>query len=251
MDIGHALRVCARPLALVLALVAAPDRAGAATEVPGAVESVGQAAAARLVEPAEPFGLAGAVPAAAADAARWREALEAVAADRAVLARCRGEPEGCPPAARQFLDIVESARGKQGRARLGAVNRAVNLALAYTSDLAQHGVADVWSAPLASFASGRGDCEDYAIAKYLALLELGVPAADLRLVVVEARRPGRHAVLAARLDGRWLVLDNARMPMVEDRDLAIYRAVAALGSGEDGAPAATRLAAAAPEPPSP
>jgi hypothetical protein len=32
-----------------------------------------------------------------------------------------------------------------------------------------------------------------------------------------------HAVVAARLEGRWLLLDNRRMVMVEDAQLRNYR----------------------------
>ena len=54
-----------------------------------------------------------------------------------------------------------------------------------------------------AFASNAGDCEDYAIAKYVALQEIGIAAADLRLVVVhdEATKQD-HAVAAVRYDGR-------------------------------------------------
>ena len=45
-----------------------------------------------------------------------------------------------------------------------------------SSDFTQHGEADRWSAPLATFATAKGDCEDYAIAKYVALREAGFPA---------------------------------------------------------------------------
>lgn len=247
MGIGHGPRAFARALPLALALfLAAPDFAGAAGRAPD-----GDEAAPRLLPadplPAGPFGLL-AAPAGHADAARWNAMLWAIEADRAVLARCRQEPGRCPGPAARLLETLAVAEGRDGRARLGAVNRAVNLALAYARDQAQHGVSDLWSAPLASFASGRADCEDYAIVKYLALGELGLPAADLRMVVVRRRAGDQHAVLAARLDGRWLVLDNARLALVEDRELSDYRAIAAFGPAGEPTPAApTRLAMAAPE----
>jgi predicted transglutaminase-like cysteine proteinase len=46
----------------------------------------------------------------------------------------------------------------------------VDLAIAPVSDEVQWGVPDHWSAPFETLQSGRGDCEDYAIVKYLALL---------------------------------------------------------------------------------
>ena len=108
-----------------------------------------------------------------------------------------------------------------GREKLDSVNRLVNSAIRYTSDLEQHGVADLWSAPLATFASGRGDCEDYAIAKYVLLRESGVAVEDLRLLLVRDTSIRQdHAVLAVRQDGRWLILDNrwtATLPSSEVR----------------------------------
>ena len=63
-------------------------------------------------------------------------------------------------------------RSLSGLARIGVINRAINFAIKATSDLAQWGVADHWSAPLETFMTSRGDREDYAIAKYLARLRL-------------------------------------------------------------------------------
>ena len=124
----------------------------------------------------------------------------------------------------QLLAIVDNARAREGRARLGEINRAINLAIRPMSDLAQYGQIDVWSSPLETFAHGAGDCEDYAIAKYVALRLAGVSADDLRLVVMRDTIRGEgHAVAAARLDGHWLMLDNNRMAMVEDADVRNYR----------------------------
>jgi predicted transglutaminase-like cysteine proteinase len=91
------------------------------------------------------------------------------------------------------------------------------------SDLALYGAEDVWSPPLATFAKGAGDCEDYAIAKFFAFQEAGVSADDLRIVVLrDDIREEDHAVVAARLDGEWLMLDNRRMVMVEDQQVPNY-----------------------------
>src|SRR5215470_4329613 len=157
----------------------------------------------------EPFGRVTEPATEGAVWAKWH-ALEAeINADLVLLARCRADANECSPAAQRFLTIVEIARARSGRARLGEVNRAVNLAIRPMSDLAQHGIIDRWSAPLATFTSGAGDCEDYAIAKYVALREAGMAGEDLRLVIVRHQPTFEdHAVLAARLDGRWLVLDH-------------------------------------------
>jgi len=71
---------------------------------------------------------------------------------------------------------------------------------------------------------GGGDCEDYAIAKYVALRLAGIAPEDLRIVVMHDTIHGEdHAVAAARLDGRWLTLDNNRMMMVEDTNVRNFR----------------------------
>jgi predicted transglutaminase-like cysteine proteinase len=170
--------------------------------------------------------------------ARWRAVVQTIAADRVVLARCRLDLDRCPDPARRLLEIIETARAKDGRARIGEVNRALNLSIAYASDRVQHGLDDVWSPPLLTLASGRGDCEDYALAKYLALLELGFESADLRIMIVETRLRRQHAILATRLRGEWLMLDNAHSLILEDQVLP-YRAIATFGGDDDPA----RLAA--------
>ncbi len=100
---------------------------------------------------------------------KWRGIEADIAKEHAVLEHCRTNPEGCPSNAAQFLRLISAVKAKSGRGQLDEANRAVNMAIRYVSDFAQHGEADRWSAPLATFATGKGDCEDYAIAKYVAL----------------------------------------------------------------------------------
>jgi predicted transglutaminase-like cysteine proteinase len=151
---------------------------------------------------------------------KWRGVAADIAREAETIAQCRASVAPCSPAATRFIAVIDEARTHDGRGRLEAVNRAVNDAIRYTSDMEQHGVADLWSAPLASFAAGRGDCEDYAIAKYVALRDSGVAAEDMRILLVRdlAVRED-HAVLAVRHAGRWMVLDNRRMALSEDSEL--------------------------------
>ncbi len=181
---------------------------------------------------AEPFGLFAAMLPEGPLPAKWREVERAVEAERATLAACRADPGTCDAPARQFLAIVALAASHEGRARLGRINRAINLAVRPVSDRAQHGVDDRWTAPLATLAAGAGDCEDYAIAKLVALREAGVAADDLRLVILRDTAGAEdHAVAAARLDGRWLILDNRTLALVEDGALVKYRPLFALDAG--------------------
>jgi predicted transglutaminase-like cysteine proteinase len=173
----------------------------------------------------EPFGIPTSVLSAGALREKWLGLERQLADERVQLALCDGDHERCvSPAALQLLAIVDSARAREGRARLGEINRAVNLAIRPMSDLAQYGEIDVWSPPLVTFAHGAGDCEDYAIAKFVALRLAGIAADDLRIVIMRDTVHGEdHAVAAARLDGRWLTLDNRRMAMVEDTQVRNYR----------------------------
>ncbi|QOZ52237.1 transglutaminase-like cysteine peptidase [Bradyrhizobium sp. CCBAU 53338] len=148
---------------------------------------------------------------------KWRAVEVEMGKDQAVLERCRSDAGSCPSYAAQFLRLVGAVKAKSGRARLEEVNLGVNTAIRYVSDLVQHHELDRWSSPLASFATGKGDCEDYAIAKYAALREAGIPDADMRLLLVRDRTVRQdHAVLAARLDGHWLILDNRWAGLRED-----------------------------------
>jgi len=180
-----------------------------------------------------PFGLAQTAPAAApaqAMTAKWKSLQSIIAIETRLMASCRAMPEVCAPSTARFLAIVDAARVENGRARAGLINRAINLAIRPARDNALFGVADVWQSPLMTFASGSGDCEDYAIAKYVALREAGLSTDDVRLVIVRDDALGEeHAVTAARIDGEWLILDNRKMVLLTDAQAADLKPLIALG----------------------
>jgi len=175
----------------------------------------------------EPFGLSTTMVAMGPLLEKWLGVEREVDDERQVLKMCDQNRASCQSqTALQFLAIVESGRTLDGRARLGEINRAINLKIKPMSDLALYGVEDVWSPPLNTLARGAGDCEDYAIAKFVALQEAGVSPDDLRIVVLrDDIREEDHAVVAARLDGTWLMLDNRHMAMIDDHHLRDYHPV--------------------------
>jgi predicted transglutaminase-like cysteine proteinase len=215
---GHRRALCAAALACVLAWFGPVTGLSAATlDSPPTPDVAGPSA--------EPFGLSTAAVYAGGLRDKWLGVARKLEDERVQLALCDGARDNCAsPAALQFLTIVDSGRARDGRARLGEINRAINLAIRPMSDLAQYGEVDVWSSPLVTFYRGAGDCEDYAIAKYVALLEAGIAADDLRIVILHDTLSGEdHALTAARLDGHWLMLDNRRMAMIEDTSVRNYR----------------------------
>lgn len=168
-----------------------------------------------------PFGLAVAPVSFGQVVAKWAGVEAKIRADKVVLAHCDADPQLCPQAAHNFLAIIAQGRARSGLARIGTINRAVNLAIEPMSDMAQWGVEDRWSNPLETFTTGRGDCEDYAIAKYVALTAAGVPAQDVKLVIVRNTAADEdHAVVAVRNDDRWIILDNRWLTMVKDVEMA-------------------------------
>jgi predicted transglutaminase-like cysteine proteinase len=174
---------------------------------------------------AEPFGLSTSPLSEGGLRDKWLGVQRELDDELLMLALCEENRDNCAaPAALRLLTIVDAAKARDGRARFGEINRAINLAIRPMSDLAQYGAIDVWRSPLATFATGAGDCEDYAIAKLVALRQAGVASEDLKLVILhDALHNEDHAVVAARLDGRWLTLDNRRMAMVEDAQVRNYR----------------------------
>jgi predicted transglutaminase-like cysteine proteinase len=161
--------------------------------------------------------------------AKWSELQTRIRADEAAVTACRLDQAACSQAARRFLSVVDLGRQREGRVRLGWINRAVNMAIRPTSDWVQYGYADFWASPLQTLGSGAGDCEDYAIVKYVALRELGVLPDDLRLVIVQdEKREIGHAVVAVRHEQRWLILDNRTMAILDADEVRDYRPLFAL-----------------------
>ena len=165
----------------------------------------------------EPFGLTATPVWFGQVLTKWHGVESRIRTDNEVFARCAQSEQRCPQGARTFLAIVAQGRALSGIARIGVINRAVNLAIEPMSDMAQWGVPDRWSPPLETFTTGRGDCEDYAIAKFVALTAAGIPAQDVKLVIVRNTAANEdHAIVAVRDGGDWIMLDNRWLTLVKD-----------------------------------
>lgn len=127
----------------------------------------------------------------------YGERFGAGAAERLQAWKRYARARGASPAAAERDLLVE-------------VNRLLNR-IAFVDDAVHWNSEDYWATPAESVASHGADCEDYTIAKYFLLKELGVPIARLRMTYVKSVKLNQaHMVLAyyPRPDADPLVLDN-------------------------------------------
>jgi len=86
--------------------------------------------------------------------------------------------------------LLVEQRHRPVEEQLSAVNTFFNRRMLYALDPVVWGQNDYWASPLEFMGRAAGDCEDFAIAKYVTLLLLGVPNERLRLIYVRARTAG-------------------------------------------------------------
>jgi predicted transglutaminase-like cysteine proteinase len=116
----------------------------------------------------------------------------------------------------EWLQFLHSLRRASKWEQLVAVNGYMN-ARPYIADDKNYGMQDYWATP-GEFLARSGDCEDFAIAKFLSLKQLGWTDDELRLVAVKDRKLGvGHAVLVAYFGGKIWLLDN-QLEHVTDLD---------------------------------
>ncbi|MCZ8528418.1 transglutaminase-like cysteine peptidase [Alteromonas sp. PRIM-21] len=125
----------------------------------------------------------------------------------------------------KWRQLVAELQSEDLDEKLYQINRFFNR-FDFVDDLVHWQQKDYWATPIEFISTGAGDCEDYTIAKYFSLIELGVPEQQLRLMYVtalELRQP--HMVLAyyETPTSIPLVLDNINrriLPANKRRDLS-------------------------------
>lgn len=139
-------------------------------------------------------------------------------------------PESMDATTARKWDILVTLLKSQNRLnQLKLVQQFVNTQ-PYTSDPKLWGNADYWGS-VSEFLAKGGDCEDFALTKYRALIDAGFPASELRLALVEESFTGeQHAVLVANYNGRRLVLDNRRDDIEDHELVSNYRPLYSMNS---------------------
>jgi predicted transglutaminase-like cysteine proteinase len=139
---------------------------------------------------------------------KWNSALArySTESERSVDGDCSPNAfRVCPY--RDWLSFLDGLRNADRWYQLQAVNHEMNKRR-YVTDPVNWGVEDYWESP-GEFLVRDGDCEDYAIAKYLSLKRLGWSDENLRVVAVrDLNLNVGHAVLIAYYEGATWLLDN-------------------------------------------
>jgi predicted transglutaminase-like cysteine proteinase len=153
---------------------------------------------------------------------QWQRALRQIDEERPTYRSCLSEARSCPSTG--VLAWQAMLKRQAGRApfdQIQAINRFLN-DWQYRPDLENYGRRDYWATPL-EFLRRSGDCEDYAIIKYVSLRQLGFEADQLRLVVLnDVSRDLAHAVLAVYLDEQVYILDNLTRSVVPQEQISQY-----------------------------
>lgn len=105
---------------------------------------------------------------------------------------------------------LDSVKNADEIKKLSVVNRFYN-SVDYGSDMEIYGIKNYWATPWQFLGKNRGDCEDYVIAKYYALIYLDVDSSKLFFTYVRSKNSeAPHMVLTYFKTPRSepLVLDN-------------------------------------------
>lgn len=89
--------------------------------------------------------------------------------------------------------MLDSSKRLADAEKIAQVNDFFNRHVRYSDDVTLWQKSDYWATPLETLGKRAGDCEDFTIAKYLSLLELGIPTEQLRLIYVRAQIGGLHS----------------------------------------------------------
>ncbi|WP_076415511.1 transglutaminase-like cysteine peptidase [Shewanella sp. UCD-KL12] len=109
-----------------------------------------------------------------------------------------------------WFKVLDTSQGLTEKEKITKVNNFFNL-FRFVDDIKLWGDSNYWSTPMEFIGVNGGDCEDFSIAKYFTLLQLGIPEDKLRITMVKATTVNQyHMVLAyyEKPSSIPLVLDN-------------------------------------------
>ena len=129
----------------------------------------------------------------------------------------------------KWMKFLAKIKDKKPLKQVKAVNKFMNRAK-YIVDQNNWGKKDYW-ATIGEFMARFGDCEDYAIAKYLSLRKLDFTNKQVRVVAVkDLNLKVGHAILVVILDGKYYILDNQIKRVVEAKSIKHHQPVFSINS---------------------
>lgn len=130
-----------------------------------------------------------------------------------------------------WTSLIRTVSGESRIEQLQSVNQWVNARVRFTDDRSAKYGTDRWSGAAETLRSGRGDCEDYAIAKMKLLEAAGIARTDMYLVIAkDLVRRADHALLVVRLDQRLMALDNSTDLLLDASQVSDYRPIFSYGT---------------------
>jgi len=104
--------------------------------------------------------------------------------------------------------LICEAKGRPDVEKLEIVNQFFNTRIRYDTDLNVWGKSEYWATPDELMKRGRGDCEDFAIAKYLTLRDSGIDDTRLQIVYGRLATSKENHMILAYFGAVILILDN-------------------------------------------
>lgn len=125
----------------------------------------------------------------------------------------------------EWFDFIKETEASSEWQQINKVNHFFNKKIDYQLDEELWGKKDYWASPIETLGRGKGDCEDYAIAKYFSLIALGIPEEKIRLMYVRQltiNQPHMVLIYFEEPSSIPFVLDNFNnklLPATKRRDL--------------------------------
>ncbi len=139
---------------------------------------------------------------------QWNRVLDRLSVEGETLKACMADATTCGTSAMRTLGrAVAEARELPPLQQIDYINKFFNR-WPYKLDVEVYGLSEYWATP-SEFMIHSGDCEDYGIAKFFALRQLGFSNDQMRVVVVmDTIRQIGHAVLAVYVENDIKILDS-------------------------------------------
>ena len=124
-----------------------------------------------------------------------------------------------------WVELLKSDLALSEREILEEVNQFFN-GLQFVDDINLWGMTDYWATPVEFIGANGGDCEEFSIAKYFTLREMGISDEKMRITMVKAISLNQYHMVLAYYETPSsvpLILDNlmgAVKPATQRSDLA-------------------------------